>query len=195
MSAWHVVLVMLGFAQNYSVPTATMQPTISVGDKVTIPSIRLFRVGPRLRPDPVMGDVVVFYNAPTAEVYVKRVVGMAGDRVQMKAGRLHINGEPVPRAYVGEFEDRDSYGTIVQVKRYVETLPNGQTHLIHEIGDEQPLDNTAEYLVPDGSIFTMGDNRDRSADSRVLRQVGYVPLWSVIAKAHGDDQLHLWGKN
>jgi signal peptidase I len=89
----------------------------------------------------------------------------------------------VEREMIGRGEDTDSNGQTVPVMLYKETLPNGVTHTIQEISDDGPLDNTGEYIVPAGHYFMMGDNRDRSADSRVLSQVGYVPASALEGKA------------
>ena len=125
----------------------------------------------------------MFFNEPTGEDYVKRVIGLPGDKIQMKEGRLYINGTMLDREEITTGTDVDSDSTAVPVTLYTETLPNGVTHTIQEVSDDQPLDNTAEYIVPPGHYFMMGDNRDRSADSRVLRQVGYVPATNLIGKA------------
>jgi signal peptidase I len=106
-----------------------------------------------------------------------------GDRIQMREGRLYINGTMVDREEIGTTTDTDSSMIAVPVTVYRETLPNGVTHTIQEISDNQQLDNTPEYDVPAGHFFMMGDNRDRSADSRVLSQVGYVPLDALVGKA------------
>ena len=120
---------------------------------------------------------------PQKEDYVKRVIGLPGDTIQMKEGRLYINGELVKREFVGRGTDTDSFGTSLPVLVYKETLPNGVEHLINEISDDGPLDNTKEYVVPEGHYFMMGDNRDRSQDSRILSAVGYVPAGNLIGKA------------
>lgn len=180
--------------QPFSIPTASMQQTLMIGDyfiankwtwgfgKYSFPIALPFN-GRLFGSEPKRGDVAVFRNEITNEDYIKRVIGMPGDRIQMKEGRLYINGTMVERTQTGTSTDTDSYMTTVPVTVYTETLPNGVTHTIQEISDDQPLDNTAEYVVPAGHFFMMGDNRDRSADSRVLSQVGYVPLDNLIGKA------------
>jgi signal peptidase I len=180
--------------QPFSIPTASMQSTLMIGDYF-VASKWAWGLGARSFPIPVplgdrilaigkpeQGDIAVFYNAPTGEDYVKRVIGLPGDKIQMKAGRLYINGTMLEREQIGTGTDVDSYSTAVPVILYRETLPNGVVHTIQEISDDQQLDDTAEYTVPPGHYFMMGDNRDRSADSRVLRQVGYVPATNLIGK-------------
>ena len=178
----HVFLLLLGLERNYSTPSAGMQPTIMIGDVYPARSYRLFgHIGPMVfAAPPRPGDIVVFRRI-TNEDYIKRVVALSGDRVQMKAGRLFINGVMIERRELGSFEDENSYGEAIEVTRYEETLPNGVVHLINEISDDGPLDDTEEYIVPDGHMFVMGDNRDRSADSRVTSQVGFVPLTAAVA--------------
>jgi signal peptidase I len=108
---------------------------------------------------------------------------MPGDRIQMTGGRLYINGEMVDRRQIGRGDDTDSDGRTIPVTIYEEILPGGVVHTIQEISDSGPLDDTAEYVVPAGHYFMMGDNRDRSQDSRVLSMVGYVPFDAFIGKA------------
>jgi signal peptidase I len=180
--------------QPFSIPTASMQSTLMIGDyfiankwawgygKYSFPLPLPFN-GRILGGAPQRGDVAVFRNEITNEDYIKRVIGMPGDRIQMKLGRLYINGTMVEREQIGTGEDTDSYMTTVPVTLYTETLPNGVKHTIQEISDDESLDNTAEYVVPAGHYFMMGDNRDRSADSRVLNQVGYVAFDNFIGKA------------
>lgn len=181
--------------QPFSIPTASMQSTLMIGDyfiaskftwgygKYSFPlpvpfNGRFLQFG-----EPQRGEVAVFRNEITGEDYIKRVIGLPGDRIQMKEGRLFINGEMVEREEVGTGTDTDSEMRTVQVTIYTETLPNGVSHTIQEIADNGPLDNTAEYVVPAGHYFMMGDNRDRSQDSRVLSMVGYVPAGNLIGKA------------
>ena len=181
--------------QPFSIPTASMQSTLMIGDyfiaskftwgfgKYSFPLPLPFNGRFFTLSEPQRGDIAVFRNEITNEDYIKRVIGLPGDRIQMRQGRLYINGEMVEREAVGRAADTDSDFDTVPVTVYKETLPNGVEHTIQEIADNRPLDNTAEYLVPAGHYFMMGDNRDRSQDSRVLQMVGYVPFDNFIGKA------------
>lgn len=180
--------------QPFSIPTASMQSTMMIGDyfaaskwtwgfgRYSFP-IDLGFSGRLLGfATPARGDIAVFRNQ-TGDDYIKRVIGLPGDHIQMRLGRLYINNTLVPREEIGKGTDTNDSGSSVPVTLYKETLPNGVTHTIQEISDDQQLDDTGEYVVPAGHYFMMGDNRDRSADSRVLQQVGYVPLDAFIGKA------------
>jgi signal peptidase I len=180
--------------QPFSIPTASMQSTLMIGDYF-VASKFTWGYGPYSFPiplpfngrimgrEPNRGDVAVFRNTIANEDYIKRVIGLPGDKIQVTNGILIINGEPVKREKIGIGSDTDSFGTAIPVTVYKETLPNGVSHTIQEISDDGPLDNTTEYVVPAGHYFMMGDNRDRSQDSRVLSAVGYVPASALIGKA------------
>jgi signal peptidase I len=201
-----IAIVLRSFLyQPFSIPTASMQQTMMIGDYFVANkfvwgygkhSFSLGRYGDFTLLDfelpianrifgrePNRGDVAVFRPVPQNIEYIKRVVGLPGDTIQMKEGRLYINGTLVEREEIGRATDTDSNGQTVDVIVYRETFPEGTTHIIQEISDNGQLDNTSEYVVPAGHYFMMGDNRDRSADSRVLSQVGYVPAVNLIAKA------------
>lgn len=181
--------------QPFSIPTASMQSTLMIGDYF-IASKFTWGYGSYSFPfplpfngrffafaEPARGDVAVFRPVPQDEDYIKRVVGLPGDTIQMKQGRLYINGTMVEREEIGRSTDTDSNNITVPVILYEETFPDGSKHVIQEISDDQGLDNTREYVVPAGHYFMMGDNRDRSSDSRVLTSVGYVPTGNLIGKA------------
>jgi len=136
--------------------------------------------------EPARGDVVVFrLPKDTSADYVKRAVGLPGDRIQMKQGLLTINGTPVQRERLADFIGGDSCGSdpAAKVKRWRDTLPNGVSHETLDCVDNGFYDNTNVYTVPPGHFFLIGDNRDNSTDSRVLSAVGYIPLENIIGRA------------
>jgi signal peptidase I len=133
--------------------------------------------------EPARGDIVVFrLPKDDSTDYIKRVIGLPGDRIQMINGLLHINGEPVKRERIADYIEEDA-GRTVRIKRWRETLPNGVSYETLDLQDNGFLDNTPVYVVPPDNYFMMGDNRDNSTDSRVLSQVGYVPRDNLIGKA------------
>ena len=137
-----------------------------------------------LASEPERGDVAVFKLPKDNKTdYIKRLVGLPGDRIQVRQGRLYINEQLVERELVGEVELTERGGFKRQVKEYIETLPNGVKHRIWERSDREYLDNTQVYVVPEGHYFAMGDNRDSSQDSRVLNAVGYVPFENLVGRA------------
>ncbi|MEX0628071.1 MAG: signal peptidase I [Cucumibacter sp.] len=196
LQALLIALVFRSFIyQPFSIPTASMQSNLMIGDYIlaskfsygfgrySLPlGIVPFR-GRIFGSSPQRGDIAVFRPVPQTENYVKRVIGLPGDRIQMIGGILNINGIPVTRENAGRGTDTDSFGTTLPVLLYRETLPNGVSYIIQEISDSAGLDDTTEYVVPAGHYFMMGDNRDRSADSRVLTAVGYVPFDNFLGKA------------
>ncbi len=118
---------------------------------------------------PDRGDVVVFrLPKDDSTDYIKRVIGLPGDRIQMINGLLHINGEPVKRERIEDYHRDRRSDRAIRVKRWRETLPNGVSYTTLDLQDNGFYDNTQEYVVPAGHYFMMGDNRDNSTDSRVL---------------------------
>jgi signal peptidase I len=179
--------------QPFSIPSGSMKGTLLVGDylfvsqfsygysRYSLPlSLPLFS-GRVFGAEPKRGDVVVFAlpRDPSTD-YIKRVIGLPGDRIQVIGGLLHINGVPVKRERIGDFVD-DEDGRAV--RRWRETLPNGVSYEALDLQDNSFLDDTQEYVVPAGHYFMMGDNRDNSLDSRVPSEVGYVPFENIIGKA------------
>src|SRR5690606_29533562 len=153
-----IALVFRSFAfEPFSIPTASMQNTLAIGDYIlaskysygysrySLPITELPLRGRLFGNEPARRDIVVCRTVPQNENYVKRVIGLPGDTIQMIDGRLHINGEMVDRELVGRSQDTDSMGASLPVQTYRETLPNGVSYLIQEISDNAPLDNTSAY--------------------------------------------------
>lgn len=177
----------------FRMPSGSMQPTLYVGDHFFVtkwsygygrysfapfpgPSSRIFARTPR------RGDLVVFRPAPEPDRdFIKRVIGLPGDRVQMVGGVLHLNGAPVPREDLGEISFGDEYGGVLRGQGFRETLPDGASYVVFDRGDTE-LDNTREFVVPEGFVFLLGDDRDNSADSRVQSVVGYVPMDNLVGR-------------
>jgi signal peptidase I len=191
--------VLLGFRsllyQPFNIPSGAMKPTLLIGDYIVVakypygysryslpgsPALFAGRIFPG---QPRYGDVVVFRlpRDPSTN-YVKRVVGLPGDRVQMIHGLLHINGTPVKRERIEDSVETDASGGATRGKQWRETLPNGVTHTTLDLMDEGFYDNTALFTVPPGHYFMLGDNRDNSLDSRALAQVGYVPFENLVGR-------------
>jgi signal peptidase I len=183
--------------EPFNIPSGSMVPSLLIGDYLFVSKysygysrysfpfgLSLFS-GRLLAKLPERGDVIVFKKPKENKVdYIKRLIGLPGDHIQMINGILNINGVPVVREKIGDFIDKDRDGIIVRAPHYIETLPNGKQHQIIEyFGDNGPADNTIEYVVPEGHYFMMGDNRDNSQDSRFLDQVGYVPYENLVGRA------------
>jgi signal peptidase I len=182
--------------EPFNIPSGSMFPTLLVGDylfvsKFTygyskhslIMSLPLIP-GRIFESVPERGDVAVF-KKPTdnATDYIKRIVGLPGDKLQVVKGILQINGKAVGRERAGVHVTKDKSGNRREIPRYIETLPNGKKHYILEESDNDFMDNTPVYTVPAGHVFGMGDNRDRSQDSRFLDEVGFIPMLNLVGKA------------
>jgi signal peptidase I len=187
-------------AEPYYVPSGSMEPTILIGDAllatkypygyasaslpapIVLPNTeRLFgAVPPR-------GDVVVFrYTGDRSQIWVKRVIGLPGDRIALRAGRVWINGSPVGIRPDGMGEAEMADGDHVPAARFVETLPDGREHPILKLAGGSPYDNMPEIVIPPDNLFVMGDSRDNSADSRVpisAGGVGLLPIANLVGRA------------
>ncbi len=204
--------------EPFNIPSGSMIPTLLIGDFVFVskfsygyshfsmpfsPNIFSGRI---FGSTPHRGDVVVFRNTrDTTQDWIKRVIGLPGDHIQVKHGQLYINGTEVPRAPEGEYNAANEDGMPVLTQQYLESLPNGPKHHLLKYTDDRPElagtgefdpNNTDEYVVPDHDLFMMGDNRDNSADSRFMNGLGFVPLENVIGRAQfiffSFDASHPW---
>ncbi|THD62136.1 MAG: signal peptidase I [Bradyrhizobium sp.] len=199
----HAVLIALVIRtflfQPFNIPSGSMKATLLVGDYLfvskysygyshySIPGSPPLFSGRIFGSEPARGDIVVFRQPKDDSVdFIKRVIGLPGDRIQMRGGLLYINDKPVQRERVGDFIGEDPCGfsdATARVKRWKETLPNGVSYESLDCQDNGFYDDTIEYVVPPGHFFMMGDNRDNSADSRVQSVVGYVPFENIIGRA------------
>jgi signal peptidase I len=138
--------------------------------------------GRALEKQPRRGDVAVFaLPSEPSTVFIKRLIGLPGDRVQMLGGVLYLNDKPVPKVRVNDFVEINVDGYEHHIAQYRETLPSGKSYLVLDSIPDGPMDNTAVYTVPAGHYFMMGDNRDDSDDSRGV--VGYLPVEYLVGKA------------
>ncbi|MGC1503259.1 MAG: signal peptidase I [Sulfitobacter sp.] len=235
------------FFQPFWIPSGSMKETLLIGDFLFVnkmaygysyascPSLMLPNFGIEVDArdvcgsfdgentrfwggEPERGDVVVFRHPVSGRDYIKRLIGLPGDTVQVKQGLVYLNGEAVKVEDAGVFEEKMAAqgpqrlrprcengpvgeGGICIKSRQIETLPNGVSHPILNIGNQQS-DNTGVYTVPAGHYFFMGDNRDNSADSRLAQQVGgvgFVPYENLIGRADrimfssaGTSMLYFW---
>lgn len=188
------VLIRSVLFQPFTIPSGSMMPTLLVGDylfvnkfsygfsKYSFPFAPNLFEGRIFGSDPERGDVVVFRLPPNPEIdYIKRVIGLPGDRVQMIDGILHVNNKPVPKIQEGSFTSDYRADPGKDLPVYVETLDNGVSYTTLDQVANGRGDNSREFIVPEGHYFMMGDNRDNSLDSRF--DVGFVPAENLIGKA------------
>ena len=179
--------------QPFNIPSGSMEATLLIGDylfvekysygysRYSFPYGIVPFSGRVFGSQPTRGDVVVFkFPQDNSTDYIKRVIGLPGDRIQMLNGQLYINEKPVPKVRVADYVEI-SDGIAHNVPRYRETLPNGSSYLVLDRFPQGPGDNTDVYVVPTDHYFMMGDNRDNSSDSR--GDVGYVPSENLVGKA------------
>jgi len=219
------------FFQPFWIPSESMKDTLLIGDFVFVNKMAYgyskyscpFSICPIsgriLGSEPARGDVVVFRHPVNGSDFVKRLIGMPGDKVQIKGGIVFINGAEAPQVPDGQFEEimgpqgpmgnrprcengAVGDGSICTRSRYRETLPNGVVHDVLNIEDNGYADNTDVFTVPEGEYFFMGDNRDNSQDSRfsqAIGGVGFVPAENLIGRADriifssaGTSMLYFW---
>jgi len=184
------------FYEPFNIPSGSMLPTLEIGDYLFVSKMSYgysaasfpFGIvqfkGRVFQTHPERGDVIVFKLPSNPRIdYIKRLIGMPGDEIQVRAGRLYINGDLIPREMIGLKRIPRPEGGYENLTEYSETLPNGTRHKIYEESDFEPLDNTEVFIVPEGHYFFMGDNRDNSQDSRVQSLVGFVDADKLVGRA------------
>ncbi len=182
--------------EPFNIPSESMLPTLLVGDylfvskysygysRYSLPFGVGFFSGRILEGEPERGDVVVFkLPRDNSTDFIKRVVGLPGDRVQLRDGVLYINDEEVRRERVEDFITEDRRGNARAVTQYIETMPNGVRYRTLDLRPSSAADNTRVFTVQAGHYFMMGDNRDNSLDSRFASGVGQVPAENLVGRA------------
>jgi signal peptidase I len=185
--------------QPFSIPSGSMEDTLLIGDYLLVskyaygyshfsfPLSPDFFEGRVFGREPERGDVVVFKLPRDTKVdYIKRVIGLPGDRIQMRGGVLYINEVPVERERLPDVVRQEPFGGTTTIVRWRETLPNGVSYETLDLTPNGMSDNTSVYEVPEGHFFAMGDNRDNSTDSRfqsATTGVGYVPFENLVGRA------------
>lgn len=178
--------------EPFHIPSGSMKPNLLIGDYIFVSKFSYgysrysIPFGPPLFEGriwetlPKRGDIVVFKQPGREGInFIKRLIGLPGDRIQVTQGVLYINGEPVPKKQDGTFIDSNGE----EIDQYIETLDNGVSYRVLDDTPHGKLDNTDVYVVPEGHYFFLGDNRDNSQDSRVLSMVGYVPKEHLVGRA------------
>ncbi|MFV0368774.1 MAG: signal peptidase I [Hyphomicrobiaceae bacterium] len=202
---WSVaVALLLAFAfqtaayATYHIPSESMVPTLEVGDRLTVNkytygysrhSLPLDMSLPEnmlkgrvLAGEPKRGDIVVFVHPRRSDRMIKRLIGVPGDRIAIDNGQVILNGKPLQRKLDDTYRFREFQGRVVEVKRYIETLPGGRSYPTLEYADLNSHVSMQEIEIPPKHYFMMGDNRDNSNDSR-FGDMGLVPVENLVGRA------------
>ncbi|HWU12391.1 MAG TPA: signal peptidase I [Caulobacter sp.] len=182
--------------QPFTIPSSSMEPGLVTGDYIVVSKLAYGWSRASLPLNPPLfegrllgrmarrGDVVVFrLPRDPSQTWIKRVIGLPGDRVQVRTGQVFVNGRPLPQTPMGLTRDHDAPER--PVLAVGERTPDGRAYVTYDGGNEQPGDDTGVYVVPAGQYFVMGDNRDNSLDSRWPRElgVGLLPAENLVGKA------------
>lgn len=184
----------------YHIPSESMLPTLAVGDRILVNKYSYgysrhsvpFSIGPHIDTPtgrifgrlPERGDLVVFKHPVSNETLIKRVIGLPGDKIEIREGRLFLNDVATPRHLKETFRYREHRGAIATVGSFTEELPGAPVHEIYERGDYRAGDTFGPAVIPDNHLFVMGDNRDNSIDSRFLDHgVGFLPTENLVGRA------------
>ncbi len=195
-----IALVLRTFLfQPFHIPSGSMLPGLMKGDYVITTKYSLgygkyaatplpfpVKNGRLIEREPSRGDVIVFRPEGDNKNFIKRLVGLPGDQIQMQQGRLLLNGSPVTSEKIGEEEFVNAFGNAILAEAWQETFSSNETHIVFDAQKNSQSDNTSTYTVPAGHYFMMGDNRDYSGDSRIsVAQggAGYVPTENLMGKA------------
>ena len=183
------------FAEPFNIPSGSMKPNLLVGDFIFVSKWSYgyskhslpfsFPIIPKkiFNKMPIRGDVVVFKTPQDNRTdYIKRVIGLPGDKIKIINGEIHINNNLIIRKKNDDFIDVDQRGLTKRIRKYQEYFLNKKIEVL-DIMDNGIVDNTPLYIVPKGHFFVMGDNRDNSQDSRFINLVGYVPIENLVGKA------------
>jgi signal peptidase I len=192
-----IALTLRTFAfEPFSIPSGSMKPTLLEGDylfvskysygysKHSFPMSFPHYSGRIFGEYPKRGDVAVFKFTKNTKIdYIKRIIGLPGDKIQVKGGILLINNKEIDRKNIGAWSAKDRNNIMYTYERYVEKLSDKVSYEVLDASPNGMLDNTDIYTVPEGHLFAMGDNRDQSSDSRILSQLGFIPFENLVGKA------------
>lgn len=199
----YAILITLGLRiaiyEPFNIPSESMMPTLLVGDylfvskfsygysRYSLPFGLPLIPGRIFESVPKRGDVIVFkLPRDNASDYIKRIVGLPGDRIQVKGGVLYINGDMVTKQRIEDFVRRGRFGQIERIPQFLETLPDGRQYHTLDLRPNSDTDDTDVYVVPPEHYFAMGDNRDNSLDSRIAPDqggVGFIPAVNLVGRA------------